>query len=38
LLPKQLSASLSAGNVLTRSVSGPNDKECLVADPEFCVE
>lgn len=38
LLPRGLSASLAAGSVLTRSASGPTDKECLVADPEFCVE
>ena len=38
LLPKGMSASLASGNVLTRGVSGPTDKECLVADPDFCVE
>jgi membrane-bound lytic murein transglycosylase A len=38
LLPKAMSAALASGNVLTRSASGPTDKECLVADPDFCVE
>lgn len=41
LLPKALAASVGTGGVVTRSISrgaGPNDVECLVADPDFCVE
>jgi hypothetical protein len=32
---------MAAGQVATRGIArniGPNDVECLVADPDFCVE
>ena len=41
LMPKSLSVAMSTGGFVTRGLSrgaGPNDTECVVPDPDFCVE